>query len=101
MDHDLGRAPATSWELAADVKVGTLEREMHRLKVLMVFLFAFLTAALIVSTVRGQINDNRIELERWQLCQQRVATVAEYNSHLPATATQFPAPVCGPDPRTD
>lgn len=81
--------------------MSTIDRDMHRLRLQMVFLFAFLTAALVVAAVRGQVNDNRIELERWQLCQDRVAAVTVYNANLPTDAIRFPVAQCGPDPRTD
>lgn len=78
-----------------------IDRDMHKIRMQMIFLFAFLVIALVLAAIRAQLNADRIELERWQLCQGRVAGINAYNSILPDTAIKFPVPDCGPDPRTD
>lgn len=86
------------WEYLDQRRVA-VDREVHRLRVQMIFLFAFLVVALIGATVRGVTEDNRMEAERWDRCQERVTAVNTYNLALPTGVQPFPAPQCGPDPR--
>lgn len=77
------------------------ERDIHRLRLQVLYLFAFLIVALVVASIRAQLNDNRIELDRYLRCQERIVAVNTYNLALPAGIVAFPIPDCGVDPRTD
>jgi len=93
--------PSASVLAWVESRVEVVEREVHRLRIQVIFLFAFMVVALIVASVRAQLNADRIELDRWTLCQDRVVAVSSYNADLPPGAKVFPMPQCGPDPRTD
>jgi hypothetical protein len=88
------------WEYL-DLRRTEVDRAMHKLRTQMIFLFAFLVVALIAATVHGVSEDKRMDAERWDRCQERVTAVGTYNLALPAGIQPFPAPQCGPDPRTD
>lgn len=76
-----------------------VDRHLRILKAQIAFLFALIVFAMVVLSIYQQVNMNRIEYDRYDLCVQRKAEIDTFN----ATSTWKVPPVasCGTDPRTD
>jgi len=78
-----------------------VDRELIQLRRQFVFLFVLLVISMVLVTVTQQINANRIEYARYDLCVARAAEIAAYNQQNAGIVPPFPIAGCGVDPRTD
>jgi len=78
-----------------------VDRELIRLRRQFAFLFFLLVLSMVVLSISQQLNANRIEYSRYDLCIQRNAEIAAYNAQNIGRVPPFPLPDCGADPRTD
>jgi cell division protein FtsB len=88
--------PAVKYERRRKV-----DRELKRLRQQFIFLFVLLVASMVLVTISQQLNANRIEYARYDLCIQRQAEIEAYNQQNQGKVPPFPVASCGADPRTD
>lgn len=78
-----------------------VDRQLIQLRKQFIFLFVLLIASMILITITQQMNANRIEYARYDLCIQRQAEITAYNEQNRGRVPPFPVAECGVDPRTD
>jgi hypothetical protein len=78
-----------------------VDRDLRMLKQQIAFLFALIVFAMVVLSIYQQVNMNRIEYDRYDLCLVRQAEIAAYNDQHAGQAPAIPPASCGDDPRTD
>ncbi len=100
-DEARRRAIAEDPLLAPTLRARTAEvdAKLHTLRVQMLFLFAFLTAGLVIMGIFFRTQDNQIRLDRYLSCTQRTEEIKRYNVSLPEGIPGYPLPTCPPDPR--
>jgi hypothetical protein len=78
-----------------------VDRQLIQLRRQFIFLFILLIASMVLITITVQLNANRIEYARYDLCVQRQAEITAYNQQNQGKVPPFPIASCGADPRTD
>jgi len=78
-----------------------VDRQLIQLRRQFVFLFILLIASMVLITITVQLNANRIEYARYDLCVQRQTEITAYNQQNQGKVPPFPIASCGADPRTD
>jgi hypothetical protein len=78
-----------------------VDRDLKILKKQIAFLFALIVFAMVVLSIYQQVNMNRIEYARYDLCIQRQQEIIAYNAQNLGKVPPIPLAECGPDPRTD
>jgi len=78
-----------------------VDRELKQLRRQFAFLFFLLIISMIILSISQQLNANRIEYARYDLCVERQAEIVAYNQQNEGKVPPFPIADCGPDPRTD
>jgi hypothetical protein len=78
-----------------------VDRQLIQLRRQFIFLFILLVASMVLITITVQLNANRIEYARYDLCVQRQAEIEAYNQQNRGRVPPFPVASCGVDPRTD
>jgi len=78
-----------------------VDRQLIQLRRQFIFLFVLLVASMVLITVTVQLNANRIEYARYDLCVQRQTEITAYNQQNQGKVPPFPIASCGADPRTD
>jgi hypothetical protein len=78
-----------------------VDRDLRMLKQQIAFLFALIVFAMVVLSIYQQVNMNRIEYDRYDLCLIRQGEVVAYNAQNAGKTPTLPVTTCGQDPRTD
>lgn len=78
-----------------------VDRQLRTLRQQFAFLFFLLIVSMVVLSISQQLNANRIEYDRYDLCIQRQQEIAVYNQQNLGKVPPFPIASCGDDPRTD
>jgi hypothetical protein len=78
-----------------------VDRQLIQLRRQFIFLFVLLVVSMVLITISIQLNANRIEYARYDLCIQRQAEIEAYNQQNLGRVPPFPVASCGVDPRTD
>lgn len=100
-DEARRRAIAEDPLLAPSLRARTAEvdAKLGRLRMQMLFLFAFLVAGLVVMGIFFRTQDNQMRLDRYLSCANRTEEIQRYNLQLPPGFPPSPLPTCSPDPR--